>query len=131
MYVPPFKVIRDRLALVTVNGKAKVDITYDALVDLFKLLLRGTTFDETWYLSKYPDVAEAVAARMFRSGKHHFIEVGYFEGRRPSEFQVDESWYLNAYPDVAEGLKRGWIQSAREHFDQYGYDEGRSPSELG
>jgi len=129
-YIPPFNEIRARVTVVTVNGKAKVNNSYDDLVEIIRLLLRGAAFDEQWYLSKYADVAEAVNAGSAKSGKQHFIEVGYFEGRRPREFDVDEKWYLATYPDVAEGIGRGDIKSARQHFNEHGYDEGRLPSEF-
>ena len=89
----------------------------------------GVAFDEKWYLTRYPDVASAVTTGIFKSGRQHFIEVGYFEGRRPREFEVDEKWYLETYPDVAEGLGKGVIKSARQHFNEHGYDEGRFPAE--
>ncbi len=82
------------------------------------------------YLSQYKDVAEAVARGTYTSGRQHFIEVGYFEGRRPQDFEVDEKWYVETYPDVADGIKKGAIPSARQHFNQHGYDEGRNPGIL-
>src|ERR1700733_13152918 len=129
-YVPPFKTVRSRLTLVKVNGKSRVNTSYEEFVDVVKLLLRGAAFDERWYMSKYPDVAEAVRAGAFRSGRHHFIEVGYFEGRMPGEIEVDEKWYLVTYPDVAEGISKGDVQSARQHFNEHGYDEGRQPMQF-
>jgi hypothetical protein len=129
-YIPPFKVVCGRMTIVTVNGQNKINNSYDEFVEVIKLLLRGFAFDETWYLSKNTDVAEAVAAGTFKSGRHHFIEVGYFEGRRPCDFEVDEKWYLESYPDVADNIGKGEIKSARWHFNQYGYNEGRLPSEL-
>ncbi len=128
MYIPPFKVLRGKLSLVTVNGKSKINNSYDELLEIIKLLLGGVSFDEKWYLTKYPDVGEAVAAGVFHSGHHHFVEVGYFEGRYPREFEVDEKWYVATYPDVAEGIKKGKIKSARQHFNEHGYDEGRRPA---
>jgi hypothetical protein len=127
-YIPPFKVVRDRLTVVKVNGKNKINVHYDDFIEVVKLLLRGVAFDENWYLSTYPDVAEAVAIGVFMSGRHHFIETGYFEGRRPHDFEIDEKWYLETYPDVAEGISKSGIKSARQHFDQHGYDEGRLPA---
>jgi hypothetical protein len=129
-YIPPFKVIRDRLIVVKVNGKAKINNSYDDFVDVVKLLLRGAAFDEKWYISTYTDVADAVKNGSFKSGRHHFIEVGYFEGRRPYNFEVDENWYLSNYPDVADGVGKGDITSARHHFNEHGYEEGRLPAEL-
>jgi hypothetical protein len=129
-YIPPFKIIRSRLTTVKVNGTTKVNNTYDEIVEIVKQLLRGVDFDEAWYLTKYPDVAQAVAAGTLKSGRHHFIDTGYFEGRRPRDFQVDDQWYLGAYPDVAASVKNGSIASSQHHFNEYGYEEGRSPAEL-
>jgi hypothetical protein len=129
-YTPPFKVVRARMTVVTVNGKSKVNNSYDDFVEVVKLLLRGVAFDEKWYLSTYTDVAEAVAAGAYKSGRHHFIEVGYFEGRRPRQFEVDEKWYVETYPDVAASIKNGDIKSARQHFNEHGYEEGRLPGDL-
>ncbi|MDE1149537.1 MAG: phytanoyl-CoA dioxygenase family protein [Azospirillaceae bacterium] len=44
---------------------------------------RRLTFDETAYLRLYPDVAEAVQAGQFPSGKAHFELYGAAEGRSP------------------------------------------------
>lgn len=129
-YIPPFKLVRDRMTIVKVNGKTRVNASYDDFVEVVKLLLRGTAFDEKWYLSTYADVAQAVAAGVFQSGRQHFIEVGYFEGRRPHNFEVDDQWYLQSYPDVVEAIKRSEIKSATQHFNQHGYDEGRFPGRL-
>jgi hypothetical protein len=129
-YIPPFNVVRGRLKVVTVNGKTKVNNSYDDFVEVVKLLLRGVAFDEQWYLSAYEDVAKAVAAGAYKSGRHHFIEAGYFEGRRPRQFEVDESWYLEKYPDVAASIKKGDVRSARQHFNEHGYVEGRLPADL-
>ena len=112
----------------TVNGKTKINNSYDDFLEVVKLLLRGAEFDEKWYISRYPDVAEAVSTGLYRSGRQHFIEMGYFEGRRPCNFEVDEKWYLQAYPDVADGVGKGEIKSARQHFNEHGYDEGRLPA---
>jgi hypothetical protein len=118
------------MSFVTVNGGVRTNASYDDFVNVVKLLLRGVAFDEKWYLAKYPDVAEAVAGGIFASGRQHFIEVGYFEGRRPGEFEVDEKWYVATYPDVADGIKRGKIKSALQHFNDHGYEEGRHPGAL-
>jgi hypothetical protein len=127
--IPSFKVVRNRVKTVTINGRTKIDNSYDDLVEIIKLLLRGTEFDEKWYLSNYPDVAEAVSAGALKSGQHHFIEVGYFEGRRPRDFEVDEKWYMETYVDVAESIGKRKYKSARQHFNEHGYDEGRLPAE--
>jgi hypothetical protein len=128
--IPSYKTIRSRITVVTVNGKSKINNSYEDFVEIVKLLLRGVMFDEKWYLSQYPDVADAVKAGAFKSGRQHFIEEGYLEGRRPGLFDVDEHWYLKTYPDVADGVSKGDIKSAREHFNEHGYEEGRLPAEF-
>jgi hypothetical protein len=125
--LPSFKALRVRIPVVTINGKPRINSTYEDFLEVIKMLLKGAVFNEQWYLSRYSDVAEAVAAGVFKSGQHHFIEVGYFEGRHPREFEVDEEWYLTTYPDVADGIGKGVLTSARQHFNEHGYEEGRSP----
>lgn len=39
-------------------------------------------FDEQWYLAQNPDVASAVAAGAFLTGRHHYALHGEYEGRR-------------------------------------------------
>ena len=95
---------------------------------MIKHLLRGVHVDEEWYRRTYDDVDAAIKGGAYESAKHHFVEDGYFEGRRPCPVRVDEAWYVATYPDVAEGMELGDIQSAQEHFDQHGYREGRFPA---
>jgi hypothetical protein len=106
-----------------------IGVTTERLRNAIKLILRGIEVDEDWYLKQYPDVKEAISRGVFRSGKHHFVENGYFEGRRPYRVVVDEEWYGRAYPDVNEGLEFGEVSSFQEHFELYGEKEGRLPSE--
>jgi phosphoglycolate phosphatase-like HAD superfamily hydrolase len=43
----------------------------------------GVLFDEAWYLSEYPGVAETVRDGGFRSGWEHYVLHGRAEGRHP------------------------------------------------
>ena len=129
-FIPSFKSVNDRLGTIRVNGIPKVNMPYDDFIEIVKQLLRAVAFDEPWYIARYPDVADAVKTGAFKSGRQHFIDVGYFEGRRPRDFEVDEKWYLATYPDVAQGISRGEIKSAHQHFNEHGYDEGRLPAQL-
>ncbi len=126
--IPTFKLLKQRLSIVTVNGQLKVNNSYDEFLDIMRILLRGVHVDETWYISEYPDIAEAIAAGEVKSGRQHFIDSGYFEGRLPAPLEIDEAWYLAEYPDVAEGIERGEIQSALQHFIEHGHEEGRTSS---
>src|SRR4051812_8296500 len=104
--ISPFGMLKQKLSIVTVNGQLKVNNSYDEFLDILKILLRSVAVDEAWYLSQYPDIAEAVAGGELKSARQHFIDTGYFEGRLPGPLKVDEAWYLSEYPDVAEGIAR-------------------------
>jgi len=129
-YLPPFAFVKQKYKITANGDRDRATLVYRDLLDIVKLLLRGVTVDDRWYLATYPDVAEAIEAGMFKSAKHHFVENGYFEGRRPAQFEVDEEWYLTTYPDVTDGIEAGKIVSATEHFFSNGYAEGRLPSEY-
>jgi hypothetical protein len=128
-YIPPFSVLKHGIRLVSLKGQLKVDMSYDELLELIKTFLRAVPFDEGWYRSTYPDVAEAVARGAYRSAREHFVEHGYFEGRLPFPLEVDEAWYLKAYPDVGSSVAEGAVSSALDHFVRHGYEEGRRPGE--
>ncbi|MCC2596695.1 hypothetical protein LKR43_10120 [Pusillimonas sp. MFBS29] len=84
-------------------------------------------FNAHWYLSKNPDVAQAVA-RGEMTAEQHFKLYGKAEGRAPSPL-FDGAWYLAQNPDVAEAQAAGQI-TAYDHFVAYGSSEGRSPLAL-
>lgn len=86
-------------------------------------------FDETFYLSKYEDVATAVASGAFETGYDHFTQFGLTEGREPSSL-FDTGFYLDNNPDVAEAVDRGDIRNGLLHFLRVGHLEGRDPSAL-
>jgi hypothetical protein len=120
--------LKQKLSVVTVNGQLKVNNTYDEFLDIVRSLIRSADFDSEWYMTEYPDIAEAVAAGDIKSPKEHFVDSGYFEGRLPCALKVDEAFYLEKYPDVAEAIARGDSESAEQHFLTHGYWEGRVPS---
>lgn len=79
------------------------------------------------YREKYPDVEEGIRDGQFGSGKHHYVEFGYFEDRFPRHIEVDDGFYQTEYRDVAEHLVAGRLASSQEHFEFYGFKEGRLP----
>jgi hypothetical protein len=129
-YLVPFGVLKNSIKLLSVKGQLKVDLTYDEFLEFVKKFLQAVPIDETWYRTTYPDVDEAIKAGAYRSGRQHFVEHGYFEGRRPFDLEIDEAFYLRHYPDIQDGIGKGLIESARDHFAKNGYEEGRIPSEL-
>ena len=127
-YLPPYARLRAALDLAE-GPDQSVLVSCEGLKSCIRLLLRGVEVDEEWYRTEYADVSDAISKGVFRSAKQHFVESGYFEGRRPGRVAVDENWYSRAYPDVSESVEFGEIGSCQEHFDRYGEREGRFPSE--
>ncbi len=127
-YLISYARLRELLGFASDDEQA-VLLSAEALQNAVRMLLRGIHVDGDWYERQYPDVKDAIANGIFRSAKHHFIESGYFEGRRPARVIVDENWYSRAYPDVGESVEFGEISSCQEHFDRYGEREGRLPAQ--
>jgi hypothetical protein len=129
-YMVPYSQVKGAIRLVSMKGQLKIDMTYDELMLLLRKFLLAVPVDEAWYRATYPDVDEAIRTGAYRNAQQHFINNGYFEGRRPFRPEVDEDWYLTAHPDVRASIDRGELPSAQEHFIRSGYDEGRMPGEF-
>lgn len=129
-YLPPFELIRRSIEISTVRGELRVDVSYEAFIDILRTMIRGIDVNEAWYARTYEDIGKAIKGGAVHSAKQHFVSDGYFEGRLPFPITVDERWYLAEYPDVAESVRSGVIASAQEHFDKDGYREGRLPFGL-
>jgi hypothetical protein len=119
--------LKNQGLLVPENNNTHFRIERNFLVAIMAKRLAGIKFDEAWYLSKYPDVKEAVKRGIVASGRDHYVAHGFYEHRMPSAIQVNEKWYLDAYPDIAEAIRAGVYKSAQAHFDQAGFREGRLP----
>jgi glycosyltransferase involved in cell wall biosynthesis len=76
-------------------------------------------FDARFYLSTYPDIAQAGVAPL-----EHFFDYGYREGRRPNLY-FETQWYVAQNPDV----QQAGIQPL-SHYAYYGDIEGRRPSMI-
>lgn len=83
-------------------------------------------FDESFYLSSYPDVKAGVDAGIFSSGLQHFQSFGLAEGRVLVSPFYDEKLYLRKYPDVAAAVNARAFSSGLQHYIQSGEAEGRS-----
>ncbi len=129
-YLVPFSKLKGSFRVVSIGGQLKLDMTYDELVDAIKKLLLAVPVDEDWYRKSYPDVAEAIDSGTYRNAKHHFVDYGYFEGRRPFLPEVEAEFYLKNNPDVQKGIAEGTIKSPTAHFIEHGYDEGRLPLQI-
>ena len=129
-YLPPFDLIRRAVEISTVRGELRVSLSYDDFIKIIRLMISGIKVDEEWYLTEYEDIAQAIRDGKVASAKQHFIDDGYFEGRRPFPMPVNEPWYLEQYPDVAESVRKGVVDSGEQHFAEDGYREGRLPYEI-
>ena len=126
-YLAPFDVIKRLVEISTTKGQLSATASYENLIRMIKLLLSAVDVNEDWYLTQYPDVAEAIAQGKVASARQHFIDNGYFEGRLPFMITVDDEWYQKEYLDVAESIGKGAESSAQAHFVRDGYKEGRLP----
>ncbi len=85
-------------------------------------------YNETYYLARNPDVADAVAAGNFTNGFSHFETFGQNEGRNPTAL-FDVRYYLTLNPDVAAAVSANQL-TAFQHYIAFGQNEGRNPSFL-
>ena len=134
-YLPPFSKIKEMLHFTDVEGAGAeanptIAVTYEEFLDALRALLSVVEVDDAWYLTTYPDVAEAIKEGKIASAPDHFRHNGYFEGRWPFAINVDERWYLTENPGVAQYIRSGRLKSAQQHFDHDGYREGRLPFPL-
>ncbi len=84
----------------------------------------SSLYNEAYYLAHNADVAAAVKAGVFASGKAHWEQYGKFEGRPFSE-AFKPSVYATNNPDLADaGIKTD--AQLTQHFVEYGIYEGRS-----
>jgi hypothetical protein len=127
-YVPPLRVL-GRLGNVQ-----RTDTVITLPLEGFHALLRaaysGSAFDPAWYRATYPDVAQAIAEGQVPDELSHFLRFGYFEHRKPRNFDVDARWYEDTYRDVAQAIRSGQVADARSHFNTSGYFEPRAPSAI-
>jgi len=79
-----------------------------------ELILSSDLFDKQWYLSMYPDVANAKINPII-----HYLEHGWAEGRDPGK-KFNTKFYLQTYEDVRLSGICPLI-----HYLSYGRKEGR------
>ena len=113
--------------LLVPENETHFQIERNLLIEIMAPILSKIKFDEAWYLSKYPDVKDAVKRGIVASGREHYVQDGYFEHRLPTAVLVNEKWYLDAYRDVADAIRGGVYKTAQAHFDIVGFREGRLP----
>jgi len=83
-------------------------------------------FDELYYLSQNPEVADLVASGALASGLEHFTRFGVGEDRDFRVLLFNENSYLTQNPEVASLVASGELRSGLEHFTRFGQFEERS-----
>lgn len=90
-------------------------------------------FDESWYLARNPDIAEAVANGVFASAYEHWLQSGRSEGRiappgYTEDNSFDASWYLSSYHMVERDIAAGIAADALTHYTKIGKYRGYLPN---
>lgn len=112
---------------VSVNNECEY-IVPGFVFDLFlKSLAANVVVNESWYLQRYADVAEAMQNGSVSSATEHYRLFGFRENRQPYPIQIDETFYLKQNPDVEQAVKQQVFASGQQHFEQRGFQEGRLP----
>lgn len=113
------------------GGDTTVSLPLDVFMEILSAAVHATPhFDEADYVTRRPDVAEAVSKGVIASAREHYARAGYFEDILPGRVLIDESYYLNSNQDVAKAFKRGEVRDPQQHFEAMGYQEGRLPREA-
>ena len=90
-------------------------------------------FDESAYVSHYPDVRRALEEGWMQSAWWHYEHHGRAEGRRAFivDYHFDDDYYLRAYPAVLQELEAGVAADPRDHYLRIGKARGFLPHYLG
>src|SRR6185437_5894608 len=96
------------------NGRSKASLQWE-----HDIIRKAKLFDAPWYLTRYPDVAEAGADPL-----RHYIRHGAAEGRDPHPL-FDSQWYRTQAPDLAETRL-----SPLAHYVTTGVAQGLDPHPL-
>jgi hypothetical protein len=70
----------EKLLKISNNALRSLRILCRDDADRLKFILAMEAFDEDWYRTEYPDVAQGYA----KGALHHFCKFGIFEGRKPN-----------------------------------------------
>src|SRR5581483_9993804 len=75
-------------------------------------------FDEAAYLQAHPDVARAVAAGIFPSGRAHYASHGRAEGRRLRFVPVELTYGLDDFTGLLQAISRRLEDYRRRGFNR-------------
>jgi hypothetical protein len=130
MYVPHYDAILHAIGTSRekLNGKTKIEIPLSLFKFLLQIAVKHGEFNLSGYLTANRDIQDAAKKGQVPDPKMHYINYGFFEGRRGALPTVDESWYRRTYADIATAIRKGDVSSGSEHFYTIGAEEFRTPS---
>jgi hypothetical protein len=82
-YVPPCSVLEKWMARCLSADGARLTLTYDDVLDVFRGFLQAVPVDENWYTGEYPAISGFLTRSPSHTATSHFQKHGYFEGREP------------------------------------------------
>jgi hypothetical protein len=122
-----YAALLERRLIVPSTSSSYFAVDQHFFFSIFAQIIANIYFDESWYLTKYPDIQEALKKGVVSSARHHYQRFGFYEHRLPYKIDIQEAWYLEAYPDVKKAIERRDYASGQEHFETAGFLEGRLP----
>jgi hypothetical protein len=130
VYVPHYDAILHAIGTTRkeLDGKTEIEIPLSLFKFLLQIALVNAEFNSAGYLAANRDIQEATRKGQVPDPKVHYVNFGFFEGRRGALPTVDESWYRRTYADIAAAVRIGSITSGSEHFNTIGAEEFRAPS---
>ncbi|MEA1052133.1 hypothetical protein U5801_20315 [Lamprobacter modestohalophilus] len=112
---PPKRQRRQRPAALKSRGPFAKNRKERRRLERYIAIIRESgLFDESWYLSQYPDVADAGYDPI-----EHFVCHGVGDKRNPAPW-FDTAFYLETHPDVSASIMNPLV-----HYHQFGKAEQR------
>lgn len=129
-YFPDIDVFCSHLSITpdSLNANNKIAVHPAIIRFLITQCLKHMDFNLDTYLLQNPDISSALKNRELKDAFDHFVNYGYFEGRKVPTEKFDEKWYLSKYPDVADALDKKLLASAQEHYELCSKEEMRAPN---
>lgn len=116
MNLPPYRAVLSYFGVSILDGHERLTIQRDQLDNILRHFLKLIPFDENAYLSYCYDVKDSISRGHYpATGRQHFIDFGYFEGRQPFGPYLPEPQNLTQPPyDVPDAyymlLAKAWKQ---------------------
>jgi hypothetical protein len=125
--LPPYSTLVNEKIVIPSSSTPYFAVEQHFFFTYMKKVVSRIYVDEEWYLTRHPDVKDALDKGKVVSARDHYARFGYYEHRLPHPISVNAPWYLETYPDVHESIKKQHFPSAANHFEAVGYREGRLP----